>query len=104
MPTYRIRIFDAGIWNGEMPYHCNAKDALEAAEIVFGSKLTKTGRLSELCAEVWEEHHPRQRTSFYAVAPEGVSTPADQPASIANDNRRGKRAATRPSPAGKDLR
>ena len=109
MTAYCIRIFDGGVWNGEMPYHCEAANALEAAEIVFGGKLIETGRLSELSAEVWEEHQPRRRTPFYAPLPASaaIAEPVAEPGGagpIANDNRHARRGAARPSPTAKDLR
>jgi hypothetical protein len=65
MPYFRVRRYDAGIWDGVEHDKVEARDEQEAAEMVCGEPLAEGPvKRGELRAEAWLVSSPGRKKAF----------------------------------------
>ncbi len=68
MPRFKVKCFEAAIWDGNDDRDIEAQDEQEAAELVCGGPLIEAGKLGQLRAQVWPASKPSARKMFYIPA------------------------------------
>ncbi len=66
MTTFKVLLFNMGIWDGQEPQVILTASAIQAAERVCGETLLKEGTLGKLRAEVWTTGKADRKEIFYS--------------------------------------
>lgn len=74
MPRYKIRCYDAGIWDGIAPVEVEAATMREAAEFACGGPLCSDHSDDRLRAAVWIAGSIPEHTYFYLLG-DGAAHP-----------------------------
>jgi hypothetical protein len=65
MTEFKVKCYDAGIWDKNEPQEVEANDPKEAAETVCGGPLLDAGKPGQLRAQVSLTSTPSEKTLFY---------------------------------------
>lgn len=65
MQAFKVRCFNAGIWDGHEPRDVEANNALEAAERICGAPLIEAGKIGSFRAEVYVASAPNVKKQFF---------------------------------------
>lgn len=65
MTVYKVRCYEAGIWDGNEPHEVEANDPREAVEAVCGGPLSDAGKPGQLRAEAWPVSAPANVRPWY---------------------------------------
>ncbi len=65
MQTFKVKCYNAGVWDGKEPRDVQGDNEQDAAERICGAKLTDGGKPGQYRAEVWLPSKPGAKKCFY---------------------------------------